>query len=41
MDNQVFYFLYVNGRQTAVSQKEWERSWLDWWHRINKIQELE
>jgi hypothetical protein len=40
MENQVFYFLYHNGRQIMVSQQDWERSWLDWWHRVNKIKEI-
>lgn len=37
---QAFYFLYYNGKQVMVSQREWERSWLDWWHQLNKIQDL-
>lgn len=40
METQVFYFIYVNGKQVTVSQREWERSWLDWWHKINKIREI-
>jgi len=37
---QAFYFLYINGRQTMVSQKEWEKSWFDWGHRLNGIRDL-
>lgn len=40
-DQSVTYVLYSHGRSKLVSQREWEKSWLDWWHKINKIQELE
>jgi hypothetical protein len=35
------YVLYNNGRLRLVHRTEWEKSWLDWWTKINKVQELE
>lgn len=38
---EVTYVLYFHGRTKLVSQKEWERSWLDWWTKINRVRELD
>jgi hypothetical protein len=35
-----FYFMYLNGRQVMVSQRDWERAWIEWWHRVNKIRDI-
>lgn len=37
----VTFVLYTHGRSKLVSQKEWEKSWLDWYNKLNKIQEIE
>jgi len=40
VEQEVTYVLYSYGRTKLVSQTEWEKSWLDWWMKINKVQEL-
>ena len=37
-EDRTIYFLYRNGRKKQVSCEEWERSWLEWWNRINKAE---